>query len=74
MSTERFRSLSARDRALVAVAVLFDGREAGSMLENDKFAGENLKLACDDLASEAPELRMPFVGTLLRSALKEILD
>ena len=72
MDAQRFRSLAARQRALVAVAVLLDGREAGLYLENDSVNGAGLKRAAMDLAGFEPELRMPFVGTILRSALQEI--
>lgn len=72
MDTQRFRSLSAEQRALVAVAVLLDGREAGMYLENDAVNGAGLKRAALDLAGVAPELRMPLVGTLLRDALEEL--
>ena len=73
MDAQRFRSLAARQRALVAVAVLLDGREAGLYLENDSVNGAGLKRAAMDLAGFEPELRMPFVGTILRSALQEII-
>jgi hypothetical protein len=72
MDTQRYRSLSAEHRALVAVAVLLDGREAGMYLENDSVNGQGLKRAALDLASVAPELRMPLIGTLLRDALEEM--
>lgn len=70
--SQRFRSLRPEQRALVAVAVLLDGREAGMYLENDAINGEGLKRAALDLAGVAPELRMPLVGTLLRDALEEL--
>jgi hypothetical protein len=72
MDTQRYRSLAPRQRALVAVAVLLDGREAGMYLENDAINGSGLQRAATELASLEPDLRMPFVGSLLRSALKEI--
>ncbi len=72
MEGDRFRALSARQRALVAVAVLLDGIEAGNYLENDATQGKSLKLAASDLASQPIEMRMPLVGTLLRVALEEM--
>lgn len=72
MDASKFRSLSPRMRALVAVAVLLDGREAALFLENDQQNGETLKRAALDLAAAEPELRMPFAGTMLRHALDEI--
>ncbi len=72
MDSQRFRVLSARQRALVAVAVLLDGREASTYLENDAVNGETLKEMAIFLAEKQPEMRMPFVGTMLRIALGEM--
>lgn len=72
MDAQRFRVLSARQRALVAMAVLLDGREAAVYLEKDAVDGSGLQKAAVDLASQTPELRMPFVGSLLRDALNEL--
>ena len=72
MDAANFRALSPEDRALVAIAVLLDGREASSYLEFDAKNGVALKNAALDLASLNPELRMPFTGTHLRAALQEI--
>jgi hypothetical protein len=72
MDAQRFRSLSPRQRALVALAVLLDGHEAGLYLENDAVNGAGLKRAAAELAALEPDLRMPYVGSVLRSALKEL--
>ncbi len=72
MDMQRFRAISAHDRALVAIAVLLDGREAVAYLESDVVHGVSLKKAALDLASLDPDLRMPLAGTLLRSALQEL--
>lgn len=72
MDTQRFRSISPLDRALVAIAVLLDGREAAAYLEADALHGVSLKRAALDLAALEPELRMPLAGTFLRSALQEL--
>lgn len=72
MDAQRYRKLPARQRALVAIAVLLDGREAGLYLENDSVNGEGMKRAAADLAAIEPELRMPFLGTMLRSALDDM--
>ncbi|MBX7137401.1 MAG: hypothetical protein K1X83_05405 [Oligoflexia bacterium] len=71
MDLQRFRALSEKDRALVAVAVLMDGRDAGVYLENDAQSGAVLKRAADDLAAQELELRMTYAATQLRAALKE---
>jgi hypothetical protein len=72
MDAQRFRVLSARHRALVAVAVLLDGREAANYLESDGVNGTAFKKAAIHLADQAPELRMPYVGSMLREALAEL--
>ena len=74
MDSQRFRSLAPRYRALVAVAVLLDGLEAGTYLENDAVNGSGLKRAAADLAGLNAELRAPFTGTMLRSALAELKE
>ncbi len=72
MEKSRFDALSARNRALIAMAVLLDGHEAAAYLENDAEYGEVLERVAHDLATLAPDLRMPFVGTLLRAAVSEL--
>jgi hypothetical protein len=72
MDSQRFRSLSAQDRALVALAVLFDGREAPVYLAYDASNGKGLERAASDLAAQEAEMRMPYLGTLLRRALEEM--
>ena len=72
MDARRFRSLAARQRALVAIAVLLDGREAAVFLESDVAHGEDLKEAALMLAELEPDLRMPYIGTMLRGALTEL--
>ena len=72
MDAKRFRALSSYQRALVGVAVLLDGHEAGVYLENDALAGAGLSKAAEELASQPPELRMPYIGSLLRAALMDI--
>ncbi len=65
----RFRVLQARERALVAIAVLLDGHDAADFLTSDKEKPMVLSRAAKDLAELTPELRMPLLGTLLRAAL-----
>lgn len=69
---QRYRSLSPRNRALVALAVLLDGHEAPVYLGNDATNGSDLHQAATDLSSQKPELRMPYVGSVLRMALEEM--
>jgi hypothetical protein len=72
MDTQRFRNLPPRQRALVALAVLLDGREGSLYLENDSLNGPALARAAGDLSGLELELRLPFAGTLLRQALREV--
>lgn len=72
MDSSCFDALPARFRALVAVAVLLDGREAAVYLQGDATHGTALRRAADELSAIAPDMRMPMVGTLLRVALKEL--
>lgn len=72
MDTQRFRNLSAKDRLLVSIAILLDGREAATYLASDSVNGAGLKKAALDVAGIEPELRMPLVGTWLRQALSEL--
>lgn len=74
MDAHRFRALTHRQRAIAAVAVLLDGREAPAYLENDAVNGEALRAAADDLARMDPDLRMPLVGSLLRAVLTGLED
>ena len=64
--------LSPKQRAIVAIAVLLDGREAAVYLKNDAVNGETLQKAALDLAGQAPDLRMVFFGSALRKALSEM--
>ena len=72
MSNPAFRSLSAAERALVAVAVLIDGNDAATYLEFDDAIGQKLKAAASELSRVELDTRLPFVGTMLRIALEEL--
>lgn len=72
MDEEQVRELAPREKALVAVAVLLDGHEAAGYLAADRVNGGDLQAAAKKLAGLEPELRMPFVGSSLRSALQEM--
>lgn len=72
MDTKRFRSLQPELRALVALGVLFDGVEAAQFLENDSVQGDVLQQCAIDLADEKPAWRMPFCGSVLRKAIREM--
>ncbi len=66
----RFRALSPRERAIVAIAVLVDGHDAPELLSADKERRTPLSRAAKDLVSLPPDLRLPLVGTLLRDAVQ----
>lgn len=72
MQMKEFKIVSARERALAAIAVLLDGREAPQYLSLDAISGEILSKAATFLAEHPPELRMPLAGTMLRMALEEM--
>lgn len=74
MDLRSFRKLPPRERALVAMAVLWDGREAASFLETDAQAGALLRRSAADLAAQSPELRMPFLGSVLREAIRVLTN
>lgn len=71
MSLATFRSLNARDRALVAVAVLVDGNDSRIYLDFDSTKSEELKRAAGELCALEVDARVAFVGTVLRLALEE---
>ena len=72
MDAQKFRNLAPRLRALVAISVLLDGREAGEYLAINLTDGPGLQKAAADLAELGPDIRMPYIGTALRAALREI--
>lgn len=72
MKTDLYRSLPAKERAIVAAAVLLDGREAENYLGNDISLGQKLSQAAIQLATIPIDIRMPLVGALLRAALNDI--
>ena len=70
----RFRALSPRERALVAIAVLIDGRDAIDFLSFDKERRTALVRAAEDLVDPNNEMRIPLTGTLLREALASLKE
>ena len=70
----RYRALGTREKALVAVAVLLDGYDAAEYLSCDKERHTALTRAAKDLAELSPELRMPLIGSLLRTAMRELAE
>lgn len=71
-SNVRYRDLEPYERAIVAIAVLLDGHDAGQFLRYDADRGDELRSAANELFALAPELRLPFMGTVLRRALEEL--
>lgn len=68
----RFRTLSPKEKALVAIGVLLDGHDATELLSSDKERLTALCKAAKDLAELSPELRIQLAGTLLRKALEDL--
>jgi hypothetical protein len=68
----RFRALTTREKAVVCLAVLLDGHDAVDYLSSDRERAPALSRAAKDLASIAPEIRMPLLGTLMREAVQEL--
>ena len=74
MAVNVFPKLDPKDRALVAVAVLMDGNDAPGYLVLDEERGVQLEKAARELAQLELDVRMPYVGTMLRLALAQIED
>lgn len=72
MSLIRYKSLNADKRALLAIAVLLDGREAINYLGFDSVLDNSMQRIAEEISSLEPELRMPLLGTLLREAITEL--
>lgn len=70
--TSRFRALSSRERAIVALAVLLDGFDSVDYLGADQERKVALQRAAKDLVELTPELRIPLLGTLLREAISAL--
>lgn len=70
--TPTFYQLSAHDRALVATAVLLDGGEAREYVGICEANGGALRKAIAELLEMELDVRLPFVGTMLRLALAEM--
>lgn len=68
----RFDTLPTREKALVAIALLLDGLDAPEYLSKDRARGAALSRAAKDVADLSPDLRMPLLGSILRTALLEL--
>ena len=68
----RYRALAPRERVMVALGVLLDGHDAAEYLSYDKERHQALSRAAKDVAELAPEVRIPLLGTLIRSSLSEL--
>ena len=74
MDVQKLRSLGSQHRALVAIAVLLDGREAVRYLEGDSAHGGALAKAAQDVAELPSDLRIPLLGTTHRAAVREMMS
>ena len=66
-----FWRLPSTQRALVAIAVLLDGREAVTYLEQDAHSGAELGDVSQMLSELSSDVRIPLLGTELREAIHE---
>ena len=64
--------LTPRQQALVAIAVLLDGIDAGFFLGADLDHGELLESAANDLTADLPDDRLPHTANILRDAIKQL--
>ncbi len=71
MSASAWEQLNPIERALVAVAVLIDGADAGSILLLDSKRGELLREAALYFGGLDLDARLPYMGTLLRRAVED---
>ena len=69
--TARFRALAPIEQALVAVGVLLDGHDAADYLSSDKERSGALVKGAKDMAELNPDLRMPFLASILRRVVEE---
>ena len=72
MDLPHLKQLPARARALICIGLLLDGRDASTFLASDAVLGERLAAAATKFSTLEADLRMPFLGTLLREALEEL--
>ena len=64
--------LNNKERALICMALLLDGHEALAYLENDPAYSAKLKEPLTRLAELQADVRIPYIGSLLRRALNEL--
>jgi hypothetical protein len=69
----KFRQLPKRYQCLVAIAVLLDGIDAATYLENDEHYGKDLQIISSSIGKLEPSLRMPLMGTILREIVAEAI-
>ena len=67
-----FYKLTAKERALISIAVLLDGIDAGLYLDSDLQSGNLYKTLADEISKKAPDVRLSYSGTLLRRAIKDL--
>ena len=69
-----FTSLPVREQGIVAIAVLLDGLEAPEYLQSTYESRIQVLRGAVDLVKLAPDLRLPFAGTMLRRALAQLAN
>ncbi len=68
----RFRALDLQTQAIVAIGVLLDGESAPFYLQSDKVQQVVLAKAAADLLQLPADLRVPYLGTVLRGAIESL--
>lgn len=67
-----FTGLPVREQAIVAIAVLLDGIESPDYLQSTYENRAHVLRGAADLVKLAPDLRLPFAGTMLRRAIAQL--
>lgn len=74
MALDLFKSFTPQQRALMAVGALLDGHEAALVLGQDQKDGAILQEMVNELVGLPPELRMPYLGSVLRMTLLQLRE
>ncbi len=68
----KYRALGSKEKCIVAIALLIDGLDAIEYLAIDRDNNTAFLRAAKDFTEMSPELRIPFLGTLLRETIVEL--
>jgi len=68
----KYRALGKKEKCIVALALLIDGLDALDYLAIDRDNHTAFLRAAKDFTEMSPELRIPFLGTILRETIVEL--